>query len=34
VPFADRFYKLEFSSKNERRNPSAHDQLALPTLQS
>jgi ribose-phosphate pyrophosphokinase len=33
VPFADRFYKLEFSSKNERRNPSAHDQLALPVLQ-
>ena len=33
MPFADRYYKLEFSSKNERRNPSAHDQLAFPTLQ-
>jgi ribose-phosphate pyrophosphokinase len=33
VPFADRYYKLEFSSKNERRNPSAADQLAFPALQ-
>jgi ribose-phosphate pyrophosphokinase len=33
VPFADRYYKLEFSSRNERRNPSVHDQLALPVLQ-
>ena len=32
VPIADRFYKLEYSSKNVRRNPSAHDQLALPVV--
>jgi len=33
VPIADRYYKLEYSSKNERRNPSAADQLAFPALQ-
>jgi ribose-phosphate pyrophosphokinase len=31
VPFADRFYKLEYSSRNERRNrETPHDQLAFP----
>ena len=33
VPFADRFYKLEYSSKNERRNPRTDTQLAFPALQ-
>ncbi|MCH7479588.1 MAG: hypothetical protein IIA14_15995 [SAR324 cluster bacterium] len=30
VPFADRYYKLEFSSRNERRNRALHDQLTFP----
>ena len=30
VTIADRFYKLDFSSRNVRRNPSSPDQLTLP----
>jgi hypothetical protein len=30
VPFADRLYRLEYSSKNVRRNPTEPDQLTLP----
>jgi len=33
VPFAERFYKLEYSSKNDRRNPAHDPQLAFPALQ-